>query len=396
MLIGKKFFGSIAKMAKIVFYCIAIFLCFIIFYISFIAILWFSSSFIYHSGLKVESFELFSWMEALNLPDYNNLNAVEDVGKGNAGEQQSVGEKDDSNKEDALYGEDCDEKVEYIREELENMKEIANNVNEETSHEGIVKPDSKLICVLQNVDFSDLEEVDFDIAIVDPDDSGLTSSNLRYFIEKDKIVLAYLSIGEAENYRSYWGKDWEVGNPEFVDEHNPEWEGNFKVKFWYDSWQDIVFSQLQKIIDLGYSGVYLDVVDIYKFYEQKGYDFARDEMVKLVVKISEYTKEQNEDFLIVPQNAEELVADSGYLLAIDGIGKENLWFIGDDLQSKEEIYKSLYYLSEVKMSNKFVFVIGYVSAKPNIEEFLKLAKSYGFIPYIGRKELDTIETHIFD
>jgi len=29
-----------------------------------------------------------------------------------------------------------------------------------------------------------------------------------------KLVLAYLDIGEAEDYRSYWRQDWKIGNPE--------------------------------------------------------------------------------------------------------------------------------------------------------------------------------------
>ena len=53
-----------------------------------------------------------------------------------------------------------------------------------------------------------------------------------------RLVISYMSIGEAENYRYYW-KNWKVGSPSFVDKQNPEWKGNFKVKPQYFSFFDI-------------------------------------------------------------------------------------------------------------------------------------------------------------
>ena len=47
-------------------------------------------------------------------------------------------------------------------------------------------------------------------------------------------MLSYLSIGEVEDYRFYWQDGWGVGNPSFVGEENPNWAGNYKVKYWED------------------------------------------------------------------------------------------------------------------------------------------------------------------
>ena len=47
-----------------------------------------------------------------------------------------------------------------------------------------------------------------------------------------RIVLAYLSIGEAEDYRSYWQRDWSVSPPAWLGAENPDWPGNYAVNYW--------------------------------------------------------------------------------------------------------------------------------------------------------------------
>ena len=80
-----------------------------------------------------------------------------------------------------------------------------------------------------------------------------------------------MSIGEAEDYRYYWDSDWEPGHPSWIEEENPDWPGNYKVKYWNSSWQDIIYgngdSYLQKILDQGFDGVYLDIIDAYEYFE---------------------------------------------------------------------------------------------------------------------------------
>jgi cysteinyl-tRNA synthetase len=87
-----------------------------------------------------------------------------------------------------------------------------------------------------------------------------------------RLVIAYLSIGEAETYRYYWQPGWYPGNPAWLDAENPDWPGNFKVKYWNPEWQGIIFgndnSYIKKILDAGFDGVYLDIVDGFEYFEQ--------------------------------------------------------------------------------------------------------------------------------
>jgi len=86
-----------------------------------------------------------------------------------------------------------------------------------------------------------------------------------------RLVLAYMSIGEAEDYRYYWRDSWRPGHPSWLDRENPDWKGNYKVHFWDSDWQSIIFgndgSYLKKILDAGFDGVYLDLIDAYEYYE---------------------------------------------------------------------------------------------------------------------------------
>ena len=77
-----------------------------------------------------------------------------------------------------------------------------------------------------------------------------------------RIVLAYLSIGEAERYRAYWQADWHAKPPAWLGPENPEWKGNFPVRFWDPAWQNIILGNtdayLDRIMAAGFDGTYLD------------------------------------------------------------------------------------------------------------------------------------------
>jgi len=86
-----------------------------------------------------------------------------------------------------------------------------------------------------------------------------------------RLLICYMSIGEAEDYRYYWRSDWTIGNPSFIEKENPNWEGNYVVRYWEPEWQNIIFgndnSYLKKILDAGFNGVYLDIIDAFEQFE---------------------------------------------------------------------------------------------------------------------------------
>ena len=86
-----------------------------------------------------------------------------------------------------------------------------------------------------------------------------------------RIVICYMSIGEAEDYRYYWDVSWNTSKPSWIATENPDWAGNFKVKYWNEDWQNIIYrgsdSYLDRILTAGFDGVYLDIIDGFEYFE---------------------------------------------------------------------------------------------------------------------------------
>ncbi len=123
-----------------------------------------------------------------------------------------------------------------------------------------------------------VSNTNYDLIIMDlfHNDEAFTDSEITSLKTKSngatRMVVCYMSIGEAEDYRYYWQSDWTTGNPGWLLEENPNWAGNYKVKYWDSEWQDIIFgnnnSYLFKILSAGFDGVYLDIIDGYEYFEE--------------------------------------------------------------------------------------------------------------------------------
>ncbi len=184
-----------------------------------------------------------------------------------------------------------------------------------------------------------------------------------------KTILAYLSIGEAEDYRDYWQNDWQSKHPDFIAEENPEWPGNYKVKYWDPEWQRIVLDRVRRIAELGYDGAYLDIIDAYEYWQERGVPDAAELMVEFVKKIAEEARQINPDFLIVPQNAPELYEFPEYRKIISGFGKEDTWYVDNSPQDPAETNQALYYLDQAVRDGKFVLAVDYPTNPEKICDF---------------------------
>jgi cysteinyl-tRNA synthetase len=135
-------------------------------------------------------------------------------------------------------------------------------------------------------DFSDktnfisaVAETNYDVIIMDMffDDVAFTADEIEQLKIKQnggkRLVVSYMSIGEAEDYRYYWNTDWSSNPPKWMEAENPDWPGNFKVKYWNPEWKAIVFGNsnayLDKLIAAGFDGVYLDIIDGFEYFEEQ-------------------------------------------------------------------------------------------------------------------------------
>ena len=193
---------------------------------------------------------------------------------------------------------------------------------------------------LQDITVNEIKNANADLAVIDYSYEGgedteipLTDINDMKIGVNPKLIVSYMSIGEAEDYRFYWDSSWVNSPPSWLGEENPDWGGNYKVHYWEEEWKQIIFkssnSYLDRIIDAGFDGIYLDIIDAYEYYEET-HTTARQDMIDFVIELANYARETYPEFGIFPQNGDELLQDADYLDIITGIGRENTYFADTD------------------------------------------------------------------
>lgn len=170
--------------------------------------------------------------------------------------------------------------------ELDNIPNYPNPIFSENNNQITALSDIQNFLYLINpekfntkTDFiNTVTSTNFDLLIMDlffHDGTEFTSTEIHMLKSKtnggSRLVIAYMSIGEAENYRYYWNNSWNSNKPEWLENENPDWAGNFKVKYWNQDWQNIIYNQddsyLKKILNADFDGVYLDIIDAFEYYE---------------------------------------------------------------------------------------------------------------------------------
>ena len=257
-----------------------------------------------------------------------------------------------------------------------------------------------------------------------------------------KLVIAYIDIGEAEDYRTYWQNGWGIGNPEWIAGADPDgWAGNFPVAFWHEDWRDVWLGSdgyLQQIVDAGFDGVYLDWIDAYSdenvvlLAENDGVN-PEDEMVRWVGDIAGFMRSQRPGFIVIGQNAAELTDRDDYLDIIDAIAQEHVWFDGGAdsdppgdcplPQSDDDIDTANYleslsprcrsyvesdpnsplhvsteeYLSYLELAlnkGKIIFTVDYAIEPENVANAYESSRALGFIPFVGSRALDQFQESV--
>jgi cysteinyl-tRNA synthetase len=251
-----------------------------------------------------------------------------------------------------------------------------------------------------------------------------------------KLVLAYVDIGQAEDYRTYWQPAWRVGDPAWIAGDDPDgWEGNYPVAYWHEAWRTIWLGEdglLAQILAAGFDGVYLDWVEAYSdenvlaLAERDGVDPV-GEMVRWVGDIAAFGRARQPGFLVIAQNAAELAVRDDYVALVDAIAQEQTWFDGGadndptgdcplprteaDIDSKayrdslsracrrtydrdpdgtlhtsSEAY--LHDLILARDKGMLIFTADYCLAPENVAWVYETSRGLGFVPFAGSRALD--------
>ena len=279
------------------------------------------------------------------------------------------------------------------------------------------------------IDFIPSEENNVDYPIAEVIDQ-------MHNAEHPKLMIAYIDIGEAEEFRTYWQPGWRIGDPEWIIALDPDgWEGNYPVAFWWDEYRYIWLGEdgyLQGILDAGFDGVYLDWVEAYSdenviaFADEEDTDPV-EEMIRWVTDIAEFTRVQDSDFIVIAQNAAELAENDEYLATIDAIAQEQVWFDGGadndppgdcplprtEAEVDTEAYRAslspvchkqydeypestlhvsseeyLYFLSMAQSKGALIFTVDYALDPANIDWVYRTSRGLGFVPFVSNRQLD--------
>ena len=285
-----------------------------------------------------------------------------------------------------------------------------------------------------------LDNTAYDLLVVEP---GHNFSEYPYDVEflidslkykpngEERIVLAYIDIGQAEDYRDYWQEDWIAptdrshGEPDFLITIDPDgWSGNYPVAYWDKNWQIIWLEQggiIEGLAEFGFDGIYLDWVEAYdddkvrEAAEQDGLN-PELEMIYFIDALGEAGKLVKPDFLVVPQNAPYLLDEDPeyYTSIIDAVAFEDTWFYGEgdaewddkkagDLEGGERHSEGYSTEDRIQQAKKYlelgipVLTIDYCIDEMNAEFVYRHSWELGFLPLVTRVSLsDITETPPFE
>ena len=268
---------------------------------------------------------------------------------------------------------------------------------------------------MQNVDVAAASATSADLFVADataggPNGGALSIGDVAALKTKPgggrRLAISYLSIGEAEDYRpDYFTSEYMTEDaPDWLLSENQKWKGNRLIRFCKEGWQRTILgdedgrsvynsveaSPLYRLIELGFDGVYLDRVDVYSEVQKECPDAAA-KMVAFVARLAAHARKKNPNFIVILQNAEELLQDAKMIAAIDAIAKEDLFYGADHSERENDagmVKTSLAHLALAKAAGRPVFVLDYIHDPGRRAADKAKIEAQGFIPYFGPRKLD--------
>lgn len=262
------------------------------------------------------------------------------------------------------------------------------------------------IVQLQRARANRLGPTAYDLVIADIALAGGSPDVLDALRESEggpKLVVAYMSIGQAAQFQYYWRPEWshEGGNwPEWADGFDGTWAGDVWVQYWHPDWQDIIVNgpdaYIDRIIDAGFDGVLLDRVDAATYYEEQGRKTAYEEMIGLVIQIADHAREQSPGFGVFTINGEDIplrYPDSGYMEAVTGILVESLYYgYPTDHRASPAEWTALREanLDQWVEAGKLVLTVDYTRFDEQIDDAYARSSARGYIPYVSDRGLSRL------
>lgn len=270
---------------------------------------------------------------------------------------------------------------------------------------------------LQELDAVKAQAAPFDLLVVDGTAGAkggvaLSAEQIKALKSKpdgaERLVISYLSIGEAEDYREdYFNSEYMTEDaPDWLLSENERWKGNRRIRFCEEGWQRTILgdddgrnvynsvepSPLYRLIENGFDGVYLDRVDVYSEVE-KQCPGAAAKMVAFVARLAAHARKKNPNFIVILQNAEELLQQAAMVSTIDAVAKEDLFYGADHSQNANPaamVRDTVRNLSLAHAAGKPVLVLDYLNDADKRAADRAKIEAQGFLPYFGPRALNRL------
>jgi len=226
----------------------------------------------------------------------------------------------------------------------------------------------------------------YDIVFIDPDLSQ--DSEADTLLQRGVLPIAYVNIGEAEEYRWYYSGI----KPEWLLGKNPNWAEHYYIDVNNAAWQQLVLEKiLPRIFRKGFCGIFLDMVDIAS---PDLHPSTREGVVALIAKI----RRAYPDKVIIMNDGTFLVDQVSSF--IDGICVESVfasyhfssktYFLRPRSESEQRCRKLVDIMTRYDTR---IFLIDYAAIGDSTTRSFVMAEArrYGFIPFVSTINLDTIQ-----
>ena len=274
-----------------------------------------------------------------------------------------------------------------------------------------------------------LASLNFDLLVVEPtrtgSDAGAFSPAEVASIKTHGLAAAYVAIGEASDFRSYWHANWTRNGqadtaltsaaPHWLGPVNEAFPDSRKVRYWEQDWQNLIFNAaktgaLDRIVAQGFDAAYLDIVDGYFFWaaeaaaaDRKAGDpsserDAANRMIDFIVAMTAHARLTNPDFSVIPQNGAFILdalanADparkAAFLGSISAIAVEDVYLRKGTADENNGFLPDKSVIAALKhdflANGKPVFAVDYVNELDGMGRFIHASLADGFIPTVAEK-----------
>jgi cysteinyl-tRNA synthetase len=225
-------------------------------------------------------------------------------------------------------------------------------------------------------------------------------------IRKDKLCLAYINVGQAEEYRTYWRPFWRAptkagpGHPDYLVTVDPDgWSDNYPVAYWDMRWRAILWGSPVSLVDMaiadGFDGAYLDWVLAYAEPAVAGlHPDPAGAMIALLRDMRRYARRRRPGFLLIAQNGYDLPRLDE---VVDGYSQECLSFTGkaeagwDDADAGDiPIPDRDERAARAAALRVPVFSVDYALKAPARTAAAAFSRRHGFRPFVSRVTLDRL------